>query len=254
MDFKNTFGIEDLGPYQIHSRREIISLLRSIREHSQLVRLIVGGGKEAVVTSILMVDEAENMVVIDVSPSAEQNLRIANAENLSFETLLEHIRILFFAPNVQNCIYDGLPAFKFQIPDTLIRLQRREFYRVPTPVTNPVRCTIIVPNEVDEGSMTHVLPLQNVSGGGIALIDEKKLLDNSIGKIYKDCRIDLPGGTLVIASLQIRNSHDVTLPNGKEIRRIGCLFVNLPKGMLAAVQKYITKLEREQNARAIGNI
>jgi flagellar brake protein len=84
------------------------------------------------------------------------------------------------------------------------------------------------------------------------VIDEKKLLDNTIGRIYKDCRLDLPGGTVVTASLQIRNSHDLTLASGKSIRKIGCMFVNLPSPMLAAVQRYITKLERERNAKATG--
>jgi len=38
---------------------------------------------------------------------------------------------------------------------------------------------------------------------------------------------------------------DITLPNGKSIRRLGCLFVDLPKSMMNAVQRYITRLERE---------
>lgn len=251
MTFQTDFGIEDLGPYQVHSRREIISLLRNIGERNQLVRMIIKGGTESVVTSILKVDEANNIVIIDCAPSQLQNQRILQSDNLSFETLLEHIRILFFVTHVDSYVYENLPAFSFTIPASLIRLQRREFYRVLTPVTNPVRCTIQVPHEVEEGATTVVVTLQNVSGGGIGIVDEKKLLDNTIGRTYKDCRIDLPGGT-VVATLQIRNSYEVTLTNGKSIRRLGCLFIDLPKPMMALVQRYITKLEREQNAKATG--
>ena len=252
MTFQTDFGIEDLGPYQVHSRREIITLLRNIGERNQLVRMVIKGGSESVVTSILKVDEANNTVIIDCAPSQSQNQRILESDNLSFETLLEHIRILFFATHVESCVYENLPAFSFTVPASLIRLQRREFYRVLTPVTNPVRCTIEVPSEIGEGSTTMVLTLQNVSGGGVGLVDEKKLLDNTIGRVYKDCRIDIPGGTPVVAMLQIRNSFELTLTNGKSIRRLGCLFIDLPKPMMAAVQRYITKLEREQNAKATG--
>src|SRR6185437_8553474 len=147
------------------------------------------------------------------------------SDSLSFETMLEHIRILFFTTEIEACDYENLPAFQFTIPTTMVRLQRREFYRVLTPVTNPVRCTITIPHEVEETSTTIVVALQNVSGGGIAILDEKKLLDPTIGRIYKDCRIDLPGGSLVVTTLQVRNSQEITLPNGKAIRRIGCLFV-----------------------------
>ena len=252
MTFNTNYGIDDLGPYQVYSRREIIALLRSIGERNQLVRMIINGGTESIVTSILKIDESSGLVIVDCAPTPLQNQRILQSDNISFETLLEHIRILFFVTKVDSCSYENLPAFSFAIPASLIRLQRREFYRVLTPVTNPVRCTITIPHDTGDGFSTVVVALQNVSGGGIAILDEKKLLDPTIGRIYKDCRIDLPGGTLVVATLQIRNAQEVTLANGKSIRRLGCLFLDLPKAMLNAVQRYITKLEREQNAKSTG--
>jgi c-di-GMP-binding flagellar brake protein YcgR len=55
-----------------------------------------------------------------------------------------------------------------------------------------------------------------------------------------------------VTTLQIRNLQDITLANGETIRRLGCLFIDLPKSMMSAVQRYITKLERQQNAKATG--
>jgi c-di-GMP-binding flagellar brake protein YcgR len=248
-----TDGIDDLSPYQVHSRREIIALLRNIGEHNQLLRMQINNGVDSIVTSILSINEAENVVLIDVAPGALLNQRILESDNIAFETVLEHIRILFFANQVRSRIYEKLPAYQIAIPSNVIRLQRRENYRVPTPLANPVRCTIKIPHEDPDGTpTTAIVTLQNVSGGGIAIVDDRNVLDTTVGRIYKDCRIDLPGGTLVITTLEIRNSHETVLANGKVIRRVGCLFVNLPKAMLAAVQRYITKLERERNAKETG--
>jgi c-di-GMP-binding flagellar brake protein YcgR len=136
----------------------------------------------------------------------------------------------------------------------MIRLQRREHYRIATPVANPLRCTILVPppeEEAGSAPTTVVLTLKNISGGGIGAIDEKKMLDNTPGMIYKNCKIDLPGQPVTV-NLQVRNSQDVSLPSGKSVRRLGFMFVNLPQPVLALVQRYITKLERERNARATG--
>jgi len=254
MAFNTKFGVEDVSPYQVHSRREIIGLLRSMQERNQLVTMQADGGAEAVLTSVLEVDETNGIVVIDRAPSNIVNHRIVSSDNVSFETVLDNIRILFFSNKVGECLYDNLPALYIAIPPSLIRLQRREFYRVPTPVANPVRCTIHVPpdDETGTGGTTVVVTLKDISAGGIGIIDEKKMLDNTIGRVYKDCRIDLPGGAAVTAQLQIRNSHDLTLVSGKSIRKIGCMFVNLPSSTLAAVQRYITKLERERNAKATG--
>lgn len=246
------FGIEDLSPYQVHSPREVISLLRGISDHKQLVRLLINGGSEAIVTSILHIDEASDSVILDCAQSGLANQRIIESDNLSFETVLDNIRILFFSTQAESCQFEDLPALRIAIPDSLIRLQRREHYRIPTPIANPLRCTIQIPHEANGITSKVVVPLQNVSGGGIAMIDEHHLLDNTVGRNYNDCQIDLPGGTLIVATLQIRNSQEITLPNGKTIRRLGCLFVALPQTMMTAVQRYITKLERERNARETG--
>jgi c-di-GMP-binding flagellar brake protein YcgR len=244
--------VADFSPYQVHSRREIISLLRALEDRNQLVSLLINSGSEAVVTSILNVDDTNNMVVVDCAPSNALNERILASDNISFETVLDHIRILFFATRIESCTYEKLPALRFALPASLIRLQRRDFYRVATPVTSPVRCTIQTFDEVNQAPMTVATALQNISAGGIAIVDEKRILNNTIGHIYKNCRLDLPGGTPVIANLQVRNSQELTFSNGKSIRRLGCMFVDLPNAMMAAVQRYITKLEREQNARMTG--
>ena len=91
-----------------------------------------------------------------------------------------------------------------------------------------------------------------ISAGGIGFVDEKMLLDNTQGVIYDKCTIAIPGGTPLICKIEIRNSMDVTLTTGKVIRRLGAKFVELPKPMLAVVQKWITKIERDQNAKSTG--
>ncbi len=139
---------------------------------------------------------------------------------------------------------------KMAIPETLIRLQRREFYRMATPVTNPVRVLIPMPLELGGGS--NVFPLADISCGGIAILDNKLLLGNTIGNIYEGCRLELPDIGPVSTTLKVRNSLDMTLLNSKTNRRLGCEFVDISRGNLANVQRYITKLERERNARIAG--
>jgi flagellar brake protein len=254
MAFNSTFGTEDVSPYQVHSRREIINLLRAMQERNQLVSMQAHGGPDTVVTSILTVDEERNMVVIDRAPGNTVNQRLLTSDNISFETRLDSIRILFFTDKVGECLYENLPALYIAIPASVVRLQRRECYRVPTPVASPLRCTVRIPPDEETGApgTTVVVTLKDISGGGVGLIDERKLLDNTKGRIYKDCRIDLPGGQALVLSLQIRNSHDLTLTTGKAIRKLGCMFIDPPRPMQAAVQRYITKLERERNAKATG--
>jgi c-di-GMP-binding flagellar brake protein YcgR len=245
---------DDLSPYQVHSRREIISLLRNIGEQKQLINMLGNRGGAAIVTSILEVDDAGGTLIMDCAQREKINAQLLASDNLSFETALEQIRILFFSSAVEECDFDGAPALRIALPATLIRLQRREYYRVPTPQLNPVSCSITIPQLASDELRAITVVLQNVSGGGIALIDEHGLLDQTIGRTYRNCRIDLPGGTLVVASLQVRNVQEICLANGKHVRRLGCLFIDLPHAMMAAIQRYIAKLEREHNARTAGRL
>ncbi len=242
--------IDDWHNYQVQSRREIIALLRTIESKNQLVRLLINGEADVAVTSILDVDADNEEVVIDCSINHEQNARILATRRLTFETTLDKIRILFSTDGVNKCEFDGRPAFNFEIPASLIRLQRRELYRMDTPMTNPVRCVIAMPADLGGGNLA--FPLADISGGGIAILDDKMILDNTIGKIYTDCRIDLPALGMVTCALQIRSSHDMKLLNGKVNRRLGCQFHQIPRQMLDRVQRYITKLERDRNSRLNG--
>lgn len=242
-------ALENWHDFEIEARKEIVALLRSIGQKNQLIRMLIQGESDVCVTSILEVDDARDTVVLDTSIDEDQNKRIANAERLSFETTLDKVRILFAAERIEAVTHEGEPAFRISVPLTLIRLQRREFYRMNTPVTNPVRVVIPLPDEL--GGPTS-FPLADISCGGIAILDNKMILGDAIGKVFPGCRIDLPEIGAVTTSLQVRNSLDMTLLNNKTNRRLGCEFTDIQRSMLAYVQRYITKLERERNARIAG--
>lgn len=247
-------SFNDLGEnwhdYEIESRREIIALLRGIGKSKQLIRMLIHGEADVCVTSILEVDAENDEVILDCSIDKQQNTRALAATRINFETTLDKIRILFDATELSETTFEGRPALSTPVPPSLVRLQRREYYRMPTPVSNPVRVTIPLPPELGGG--TSVFPLADISCGGIAILDNKLELGNTIGKNYLSCRLELPEIGPVLMTLQIRNSLDMTLLNNKPNRRLGCAFVDLSRGALAQVQRYITRLERERNARTAG--
>jgi c-di-GMP-binding flagellar brake protein YcgR len=246
----NDFGLENWHDFEISSRREIVALLRNISDKHQLVRMLIQGEADVCVTSILEVDADTGSVILDRSINREQNERIVRAGRVAFETTLDKIRIMFASDDVQETSYEGSPALLIDLPATLVRLQRREFYRMATPVSNPVKVVIPMPEPLGGGTLA--FPLADISCGGIAILDNKAVLGDTIGHNYQLCRIDLPDIGMVSTTLQVRNAVDLTLLNNKTNRRLGCQFVDISRGNLAMIQRYITKLERERNARVAG--
>ena len=242
--------LENWHDYEVGSRREIVALLRQIEEKKQLIRMNIKGEADVCVTSILGVDPDAGQFILDRSINREQNERIVGARGVTCETYLDKIRILFSLGSVRDIAYEGSTALAADIPASLIRVQRREFYRMPTPVTNPVPALVPMPFELGGGNAT--FPLADISCGGVALLDNKMMLNSTVGQTFTGCRIDLPDIGTVTTSLQVRNSLDVTMLNNKTSRRIGCMFVDISRGNMAAVQRYITRLERERNAKLAG--
>lgn len=241
---------EDLTPFQIVSRRQIIALLRSLEERKQLLRLYIDHGKEAVMTSILEVDEASGYLVVDCARDEAQNQRILASSRVDFEGTLDNVRVLFCGKDLARDQHAHLPALSFPLPEVVWRLQRRECYRVDTPITNPVRC--LVRAEIDGRTQEFSMPLINISIGGLALQDEQQLLDAALGNILSNCELLLPDSASVPINLRICNTQTVQRDNGKSYRRLGCMFTDLDPTALPLIQRYITRLEREQTARNNG--
>jgi flagellar brake protein len=243
MNLQMNIGVDDVGPYLIHSRREIIALLRRLADKHELVRMIFADGEEALATAVLEVND--DSVIIDTAREPSQVERILASDSISFDTALEKIRIAFFAKQAQACMHDARPALRIPLPDTMVRLQRREHYRVLTP-----RCSIQMSR--DAGPPPVSFAVQNVSAGGIAIIKDHRLLDDTEGTEYSNCELQLPGAQNVIVNLCVMNFCDLTLYNGRVARRLGCAFINPTAATLALVQRYVSKVERDQNARLHG--
>jgi c-di-GMP-binding flagellar brake protein YcgR len=243
--------LENWHDYRVQSRREIVSLLRQIADKHQLVRLLLRGEADVCVTSILEVDPDSDVLVLDRPIDRDQARRLVESKGVACETSLDKIRILFNLEGLYETGYDGGTAIGAEIPQTLVRLQRREYYRMETPVTNPVRVLVPLPPELGGG--TQAFPLADISCGGIALLDNKLMLgEAAVGLRLPGCRIELPEIGPVETGLEVRSQQDLTLLNNKTARRLGCQFDGISRGNLANVQRYITKLERERNARLAG--
>lgn len=244
----NGTEVSELASYRIFSRWEISTILQFIRERKQLIRLSIRHGAQTSLTSVLQVDPDGGNVVIDVTSDTALNQELIQANSIRLETVLNNIKIIFDLDRVEECLFEERLAFISSIPSSLIRLQRREYYRVDTPRASPIKCTITAPE--NNGMISVVFPLENISGGGIALVDKKFGLDVTVGRIYNNCQIALSDNAPLIVKLEIRYARNVKLPNGKDVRVISCRFGALPRAAFSTVQQYIATLEREYRTKS----
>jgi c-di-GMP-binding flagellar brake protein YcgR len=125
-----------------------------------------------------------------------------------------------------------------RLPASLVRLQRRQAYRVRLPSSMHAQCRVArdAPRDALE------LQIIDLSVGGIAMACNAADWQAQIGEHLAGCRIGLPDAHGFDVELEVRNV--TPLRDGKSRVRVGCQFVNLPGATAADVQRLILHVER----------
>ena len=243
---------DDYSQYLLYSRAEILAVLRSLIQKGALVTVHFDQGESFFLTSMISLLPDNTGFIIDVGSNEEMNAKALRARKLIFTTVVDKVKIQFSLDGLSRTESQGRPAFLGSVPDRLLRLQRREFFRLSTPIAHPVRlCTTI--GHPEQGTRPVDIPLLDISGGGVGLMvtpDQATLFEK--GDMLDNCKIMLPSEGLLVVTLCVRNMFDVITRSGSRHVRVGCEFVDLPAARLSVVQRYITRVERERKARLSG--
>ena len=230
-----------LARYTLHSRADILFQLRAIQKRKLLVNLDLLDSRQIVVTSVLAVNETRNTLILDSARGDALNQELMSGKGAEFVAQLDGVSISFATGPVTWCTYEGLPALRIALPTSLVRLQRREHFRVPMPIANPVRCIVPSADGNTDPITTHLV---DIGCGGVAIAETGGRLGPETGRILRDCRLLLPESDTITTSLEVRNSAQIRLPNGVFQTRLGCQFVDLPHDMATTLQRFVMDIER----------
>jgi len=242
---------DDYSKYLLHSKKEILFILRAMRDKGDLITVYFNHGNDFLLTSLLSVSAEANAMQLDPGSNSVMNRKALEADKLIFMATHDKVKIQFTVKRLAKSEYQGREAFRATIPDELLRLQRREFYRLTAPIAHPLRC--VIPLRMADGSRTTVeTTVIDISGGGLGVMAPPEGLEFETDHLFENCRIELPEVGTVLATLRVRNIFEFTTRSGAKTRRAGCQFVDLPGPMLTLIQRYIIRIERERKARETG--
>jgi len=230
--------------FRIHTRADIQAILRDIMQRNTLVTVYFDQGNKFILTSILAIDSENEEMIIDYGINEKLNQKALSAKRVTFVTSQNRIKVEFVCENIKKILFEGNDAFMVNLPDSLVRMQRRHFFRVTTPSVHPLKCVIPLPKDYE--FETAEVTLLDISCGGIAVIDHHPSISFDPGTIFENCQILLPNVGTIITNIKVRNTYEITLRNGLACKRAGCEFIRLPANMFAMIQRYIVKLEQMQ--------
>lgn len=230
--------------YLVRSRMEIASILKAIMQAGEMVTIYFDNRKDFILTALLVVDSAKGSALLDSSKDVELNKRLLSAKRLIVVTRQDKVKIQFELPGMQSTQYQNRPALSMSLPASLLKFQRREFFRVETPRIKPIVCRI----PLSDGSMCEA-KLLDISLGGVCLTGIPDAMRLDIGTEFAGVKFTLPDEGIIETTLQVRNTVDIPLRSGGSSRRAGCKFIGLPRPAEIMIQRYVTKLERERRAK-----
>ncbi|MEL1264231.1 flagellar brake protein [Pseudoxanthomonas putridarboris] len=242
---------EEEEKYLVRGAREIRKILQSLIERRALVTANAAPRNHAFPTSLISVEEDEDTLLIDGSSNETINRSVEEATHLTCVSRLDRIHVQFRLQDLVRTQVDGQNAFRAAIPESVLRLQRREFYRLQVPVAQPIDCGI--PQHQADGETTYQhYRVLDISGGGIALAVQADDPTLRPYREFPDCLLHLPDTGPLSVRLMVKSLHRQLNQNGTESWRAGCQFTDLPRGADAQIQRYIFRLERQRSARERG--
>ncbi len=230
----------DLERFAVYSQVEIAAMLRNLRDEGVLLTAYFDAEPGFLVTVVLDVNADFEEVIFDnaVDPIAQK--RLLASKHVVFVGFLEHIKVQFVARVAEHTQYENRDAFRIRMPETLLRLQRRDFFRVRPPMSKPAKCLVPYGEDSKQYESLRVLDL---SVGGMAVLAYPEKFDLPAGKLIENCYLDLPGVGNIGVALTVR--HIDPVPKDEKARRCGCEFVDMPPSSRVMLQRYINHIDAE---------
>lgn len=200
-------------------------------------------GNDKFLTTLLAVDPEKHGMIFDCSGSSELNRHLLQNERLIFVGRPGGIHVQFATRRAWEVMFGGGKAFATHLPAFIVRLQRREFFRIETPRVQPLEFF----GRLADGSLLK-LPVHDISVAGLAILATDPPPPIEIGQEIGPCHLALPGdGQELFFSAIVRHLTASESRSGARKWRIGLQFGKLPSADEMRVQRYIARLERERH-------
>lgn len=237
------------GQFLVDDPVEIGAYLRALHKRHAIVVIYLDAGLSFFLSSLLAVDEVQAAIFLAPAPTPELNRQVAKARTITVTSDMDRVKIQFHLAALSDARLAEQAALKATLPGAMLRLQRRQHFRLETPPSPALTCRLA--ERLDDGSIrTFHLPLVDLSGGGLSLTTSREVAEHfPTGKLFQDCRLEIPGEGVISINFCVRETRLGDAGGEPPQWRVGGEFVSLPGDRLARIERYITRIERERKAR-----
>lgn len=230
--------------FHITGTRPIAFLLAGFAKEGEQFSVQFGG--DVFLTTLLAVQPERGQFIFDCSGSGETNARLLASERNLFVGRPGGVHVQFSTGRATELLYGGAKAFSVLLPKFVVRLQRREYFRIDTPRVRPLQFYGRLPG----GGLLNQ-PAHDISVTGIGLSASMLPDGLVVGQGLVNCHFALPEDEQdLFFTATIRHLTEQESRAGVRHWRIGLNFDDLPMSAQNRIQRYIDKVERERHELA----
>ncbi len=235
------FAQDDENDFILHNPREIIGVLRDIVQQRNRVALYYNDDSSMVLTMLLSADETG--IWVDASPNPVDNRHIERSKRIVFVSTHNMAKVQWVSTETTQGLFQNSAAFFLPLPRKLLRLQRRDYFRLLNTEPEALKCTIRPYSA--KRHVQHDVTVMDISIGGVALVCTEDSVELTPGSTYHDCEIALPDVGTIRTGIEVKNVFEVTTRSGEVKRRAGCVFIRPDAEATMMLQRYVAQAQRD---------
>jgi c-di-GMP-binding flagellar brake protein YcgR len=227
--------------FALRHRADILAIVDQMQRERTLATVEFADG-HAIVSSVLQVRRDTDALVIDIALDSAQNHRLFSSKGLHFVAELDHVQVAFDTGPASTVMLADGPAALVSMPETVVRLQRREWFRAPLPAEPPVQCTVLGEDGV-------AIPGQaiDISPGGAGLLVTDIPTGESMVGTQRTLILSLPEVGRLELHATVRTVTKIAgATDGLPKLRMGFRFDALPPKTACGIQRYVQRVEVNQ--------
>ena len=228
-----------LEEFSLSAEQTLRKLLSIIEDDEHELYVYLQADHTQFVTEILSIDWSAGQMWLGTPYEKVLSEHCNISTSYVMVSFPDGVKVQFAGIGILKSQYQGADALRITIPRTIVRLQRRNYFRVMADEELNSQVKLVIPQVQGDISLIDI----SLAGCGFYVSAPPRQYNQD--EILKDVRLTLPdGGSSMLVELVIRNIKPVF--DQPDNIQLGCEMKTLERGAERRLQRFLLATERRQ--------
>lgn len=228
-----------LEEFSLSAEPTVRKLLNTIEGDEHELYVYLQADHTHFVTEILSIDWKAGLMWLGTPYEKSLSAQCNSSTAYVMVSFPDGVKVQFAGIGILQSEYQGADALRIAIPKSIVRLQRRNYFRVVADEELNSQVKLEIPAVQAQASLI------DISLAGIGFTIQTVASQHERGEIMKDVRLTLPDGEgSMLVELEVRNIK--TMNDNPELVQLGCEMKMLDRGAERRLQRFLLATERRQ--------